>query len=104
MSSLSDDPVDALEAELMKEVSKDKEKKEGETDQSEVVLCHPLKGLEGAGAALTRLRDEFHSYLKAVSDQIMKVWEGDLRSMTLIGGAVPSHMQHCLQGCCLAVP
>ena len=100
MSSLSDDPVEALEAELMK----DKEKKEGEKDQSEVVLYHPLKGLEGAGAALTRLRDEFHSYLKAVSDQIMKVWRGDLPSMTLIGGAIPSHVQHCLQGCCLAMP
>ena len=75
----------------MKEAAKDKDKEKEEKassqDQSELVLCHhPLTGLEGAGVALAMLRDEFHSYLRAVSDLIPKVRgeEGDIPSMDLI--------------------
>ena len=90
VSSLSDDPIEALEAELDKDKEKEKEEKASDEDQSELVLCHhPLTGLEGAGVALIMLREEFHSYLKAVSDQLMQVRGISLAGHFGGGGGIP---------------
>ena len=79
VASLTSDPIELIEQELAKEAEddKDKDKKEGKDkgdEPSDIVLCqHPLEGLEGAGVALSCLREEFHAYLRKVSDIIPQV-------------------------------
>jgi E3 ubiquitin-protein ligase MYCBP2 len=74
VASLTSDPIELIEQELVKEAEEDKDKKEGKEkgeEPTDIVLCqHPLEGLEGSGMALVALRDEFHRYLRKVSEII----------------------------------
>ena len=71
--ALVEDPIDQMIIDIEEE-KKEKDDKVVKGDEGHIVLCkHPLMGLEGAGMALSRLRDEFHAYLRKISYLIPEV-------------------------------